>query len=59
MADILQTILSLKFVPRDSIDDKSVFGSGSGLARNRRQAITWTNDDQFNGAYMRHPVPIS
>ena len=35
---------SLKFVPRSPIDNKPAF-SGNGLAPNRRQAITWTNDD--------------
>ena len=34
---------SLKVVLKDPIDNKSAFGSGNGLARNRRRAITWTN----------------
>ena len=35
--------ISLKFGPKGSIDNKLIFGSGNGLAPNRRQAITWTN----------------
>ena len=33
--------ISLKHVPMSPIDN----GSGDGLAPNRRQAITWTNDN--------------
>ena len=29
-----------------------VIGLSNGLARNRRQAIAWTIDDQFTDAYM-------
>ena len=31
-----------------------ITGSGNGLASNRRPAITWTNNDSFNDAYMRY-----
>ena len=37
--------ISLKLVPKSLIGNKPAFGSGTGLAPNRRQAITWTNDD--------------
>ena len=38
--------ISLKFVPRIHLNWQSVsIGSGNGLAPNRWQAITWTNDD--------------
>ena len=42
---------SLKSVPRSPIDKNlalesmDINGSGNGLAPNRRQVITWTNDD--------------
>ena len=61
MVDILQTTstitfifvgikcilikISLKFVPKDSMDNEVSIGSGNDLAPNRRQAITWTNGD--------------
>ena len=38
--------ISLNFVPGGPIDNKKIIGSGHGLAPNRRQAITWTNDDR-------------
>ena len=39
--DIIPIQISLKFVPRSP---KARIGWGNGLAPNRRQAITWTND---------------
>ena len=37
--------ISLKYVPRSSIDNKpSLVQSGNGLAPSRRKAIIWTND---------------
>ena len=29
------------------------------MAPSRRQAIIWTNDDLFTGAYMRHSASMS
>ena len=37
--------ISFNYAPWSPIDNKPAFGSGNGLAPNRRQAITWTNDD--------------
>ena len=37
--------ISLKFVPKGSIDNKPALVSGNGLSLNRRQAITWSNAD--------------
>ena len=37
--------ISLKFVPNEPVDNKSALVQGNGLAPNRRQAITRTNDD--------------
>ena len=37
--------ISLKFVPRSPIANKAGIDSGNGLAPNKRQAVTWTNDD--------------
>ena len=48
------TRISQKFVPKGPINNKPAFGLGNGLAPKRRQAITWTNADQFTYAYMRH-----
>ena len=44
--------ISLEFVPKGPIDNKS--GSGNGWARSRRQAIIWEMLTQFTDAYMRH-----
>ena len=41
--------ISLKFVPKGPIDNKP----------NRRQAITWTNEDQVENAYLCHPASMS
>ena len=36
----------LRLVPKGPVDKSSfIFGSDNGLSPNRRQAITWTNDD--------------
>ena len=43
--DIIQIRVSLNLFPRVRWT-KSSIGSGNGLAPNRRQAITWTNDSQ-------------
>ena len=51
--DTIPIQISMKFVPMSPIDNKPAFGSGNGLAPNRRQAITWTNDGPFPDAYMR------
>ena len=40
--------ISLKFVLKDLIDNMSCISSGNGLAPNRRQAITWTDDDPIH-----------
>ena len=45
--------ISLKFVPIDNKTEDSI-GSGNGLAMDRRQSITWTNDIQFTYAYAWH-----
>ena len=57
MDDILQTtfsiicfmifliLISLRLTPEGSIGYMVSIGSDNGLAPNRRQAITWTNDD--------------
>ena len=40
--------ITLKFIPRDSIDNNPAFCSGSGLAPNRRQAAIWTSADPIH-----------
>ena len=37
--------ISLKFVPKDLINNNLAFGLDNGLVPNRRQAIIWTNAD--------------
>ena len=37
--------ISLKFLPNGLMNDKSAFGSGNGLAPNRRHGIIWTKAD--------------
>ena len=37
---------------------KDSIGSGNGLAPNRRQAIIWTNGDQFTDAFVRIQASI-
>ena len=45
----IPTQISLKFIPKSPVDNKLAYlGSGNSLAPNRRQAITWTNDDQVH-----------
>ena len=36
--------ISLKFVPKDPINNNRSIGSDNGLAPSRRQAIIWSND---------------
>ena len=44
--------MSLKFVPKGSVDNKPAFGSGNGLSPVRCQAIAWTNDGSFHWCHM-------
>ena len=46
--------MSLKFVPKCPIHNiHPGIGLDNGLAPKRREAIVWTNADQFIDAYMR------
>ena len=40
--------ISLKCISSSSVNKKTSIGSGNGLALNRRQAITWNNDDPLH-----------
>ena len=44
-----------ELVPDTSID-KVVIGSNNGMAPNKRQPITWTNDDKFYDTIWPHWV---
>ena len=50
--------ISLKFIPKGPTNNSSI-GSDSGLAPTRRQAVIWTNDDNFTDAKMRHLASMS
>ena len=42
--------ISLKFVPKGPVDNKS--GSGNGSVSNRQQSVTYTNADPVNIYYQ-------
>ena len=49
MITFFQNLIEL--VPDTSID-KVVIGSNNGMAPNKRQSITWTNDDKILRNHM-------
>ena len=51
--------ISLNFVSKAPIDNKSALVQIMGMAPNRRQAIIWTDDDSFTDAYMRYSASMS
>ena len=53
-------VTAVTFLKQRFLQEKcSSFGSDNGLAPTRRQAIIWTNDNNFTDAYMRHSDSIS
>ena len=40
--------ISLKFVPKDPIDNEPALVLDNGMAPNKRQAIIWTNADPIH-----------
>ena len=51
--------ISLKFVPKDPINNIPSLAQIYGLASARRQAIIWTNDGEFIDAYMCYSASMS
>ena len=51
--------ISLKFVPKGQINHIPALVQIMGLAPTRRQAIIWSNADNFTDAYMRHSASMS
>ena len=47
--------VSLKSVPKFTINDNPNFGLDNGLVPNRRQAIIWTNADPIHGCIYAAP----
>ena len=66
MAPVLETAVSnkcllclseqfIKFITKNAIENKSVFGLDNGWAPNRQQAIGWTNVDPILWRHSASP----